>query len=77
VSVEHPDGKVRFIAGIGPSGPDGAIEISVFSVVESDGERVLGPQQMIPAMSIEQATHLHLQISNALGFKHEKLASHQ
>lgn len=70
--LKHELGEVRLIAGLGPSGPEAEIEYTVFAVLENGEGRVGSPQVMIPAMSREQAEHLHLQLSNALGFKHEK-----
>lgn len=61
---------IRYIAGFstvpGAEGDEPTPVFSVFSVLEADGQRI-ATSHLIPEMSREQAEHLHMQLSNALG----------
>lgn len=63
--VEVDPDKLRYIAGLVPGDE---MRFLLFAVLEENGERIAGPQQITHPMTREQAEHLHLQLSNALGF---------
>ena len=64
---------LRYIVGLGPA-EDGTFVYHVMAVIEHDetNERLDGPFGLSDPMTKEQAEHLHLQLSNALGLTGER-----